>query len=359
MLNNTQNESIFEYLIPLITNIEFYFSIIMNPIGISLNLMCVYIFNKDSLNKKTNLGFLYMVLCLLNILALLNSTIIACLSYFDSDPYAHSLFSCKLLNLWNVFVFYCPSIQQIIIGIEVFRLVYFPYSKKFSKKRYIFLALFMLLFCFIVTGVLTFNFELQLEETEEDYTLIYDNLLNASNFSNNTISSYVCTTTRIIDLLFDATNIFFKVLLPFMIILTLNLFITRKLLNSAKALKRAKKSSIRRNQFVVSSIIINFIFIIIYLPWTASFFVYHKFHFEKNLDTKGILLYIELVKAIFGCITYINNFSPLFINLKFNYLFYSEFITLCRNLGLLKTSEKNKVSASYSIDKEMNSSSKL
>ena len=111
----------------LVLQINFYFSITVVPIGIVINILSIFIFKRKSLNKNTNMGYMYSTLSLFNICALMNSILFTqFLPYFDIDITSYSEYGCKFLNLWRRFAKQSPSIHQILIAFMFY----------FSVKQY-------------------------------------------------------------------------------------------------------------------------------------------------------------------------------------------------------------------------------
>ena len=120
----------------LVLQINFYFSITVVPIGIVINILSIFIFKRKSLNKNTNMGYMYSTLSLFNICALMNSILFTqFLPYFDIDITSYSEYGCKFLNLWRRFAKQSPSIHQILIAFMFYFSVKQPNRSRFIQDK--------------------------------------------------------------------------------------------------------------------------------------------------------------------------------------------------------------------------------
>lgn len=121
------------YEIFYIIRIYFLFAVI--PIGILGNFIALLIFTRPNLNKKTNTGFLYSILCVLNILTISDFL-------FISNPQRFLNYSvilyCNLKPFFQNTLLCLQSWFQILISFDRFIFVIFPVkSKIMAKKVYI------------------------------------------------------------------------------------------------------------------------------------------------------------------------------------------------------------------------------
>ena len=116
----------------LIHIIKNYFHAIEIPIGIFGNFISLLIFTRPNLNKKTNTGFLYSVLCVLNIFTLSELGFISQpLNFFKYTIRLH----CHLRPFISTSLVYSLSWMQVLISFDRFLLVIFPLKSKFMAKK--------------------------------------------------------------------------------------------------------------------------------------------------------------------------------------------------------------------------------
>ena len=125
------------YLNSVAINILYYPILVTLPIGIIGNVFSFFVYTRANLNKKTNTGFLYAFLCIVNFIFMLyvilvfQSTIL--FGYTVTLP-------CGVLNYLLRITFCLVPWMQVIISFDRFMVVVFPLkqnimSKKVSKYR--------------------------------------------------------------------------------------------------------------------------------------------------------------------------------------------------------------------------------
>lgn len=112
--------------------IRYYFLFAVIPIGLFGNFISLFIFTRPNLNKKTNTGFLYSILCVLNILT------IAEFAFTEkSIDFLH--YRVTLHCFLNIFIkkslFCFLSWMQVLICFDRFLLVIFAVKSKIMAKK--------------------------------------------------------------------------------------------------------------------------------------------------------------------------------------------------------------------------------
>ena len=125
----------------LIYSIRKYFHAAAIPIGLIGNFISLLIFTRPNLNKKTNAGFLYSILCALNIIKLVELG-------FISQPLIFLNYTIRLHCYLNPFIttslIYSLSWMQVLISFDRFLLVIFPFKSKFMAKKVDFVILILI-----------------------------------------------------------------------------------------------------------------------------------------------------------------------------------------------------------------------
>jgi hypothetical protein len=309
------------------SEIRFYFSVIVIPLGISLNCISLIIFIRRRLNHNGIFGYLYAWLCIFDIISLLNELIFAIFEYINIEVVAHSKFTCKTLYGWIKYVTHLPSFQMIIIALYFYVSIAYHNQRVLFHKYKLHIILFMILIVTLINCVFIIYEKEIMEEIE---------IRNFNETINRTIIEYEikyeCKTEFILDFSLDWINLAMRDFIPFIVIFVLNFLAIRFLFRS----KTNLNSKIRKKEFsfILSIFVANFIFLAIYLPWSIVFVIYHvnhSFYIFPDLINSNLF---EITAALFGSLAYLNNMTCFFTNIKFNYLFYEEFFQL---LGIKKS----------------------
>lgn len=324
VISNRNEKEQVENMMELADNIQLYFTVFTMPIGIVLNIITLIIFNRERLNRKTNIGFLYVALCLFNIAALINQILVHSLQYYGIDLTSLSSVSCKLLSLWNSFILQCPSFQLIVISTDVYASICYSHlSRSLLNRKFYLIAIVLMIFALLIANSIYLSFYMEYE-----FNMTGLQIQNKSSENTTEIVQF-CSNSNVLDALSDLVNILMRDLIPFFVILTLNLLSIRALIKSKKILKTTGSFK-REMNFIRSVLFMNFLFLIIYLPWSVSFVLYHTFHFISHMKLNLNLATFNIFQAVCNCIAYLNNYSPFLVNLSFNALFRKEFLQIVK-----------------------------
>ena len=124
----------FQYYTTLSTianTIMYYPVLVALPIGIIGNVFSLFIYTRPNLNKKTNTGFLYAIMCILNLIFML---------YFVLVFQSNNLFKytvtlpCGVVTYLLRVTFCLVPWMQVIISFDRFIMVVYPHKKSLSKK---------------------------------------------------------------------------------------------------------------------------------------------------------------------------------------------------------------------------------
>lgn len=113
--------------------VSFYYLILIEAIGIFGNFIALTIFTRPSLNKKTNTGLLYTILCLFNVATFIEDMF--------AGPNSKKIFSYFIILPCNMEPFIKSSLSQILSWIQVvisferfFQVIYPNKADIFRKK---------------------------------------------------------------------------------------------------------------------------------------------------------------------------------------------------------------------------------
>jgi hypothetical protein len=307
------------YKTRLESEIDFYFSITLQPIGCLFNIIALIVFSNKKLNNKNIFGFLYAWLCVFNIICLSNSFIFSILNFFNIEAFSNSDLNCKFIFGWVKYVTHVPSFQMVLVAFYLYVCTCHPSKKEFlDKMKYTII--------FITIGLVTL--------VDCYYTIYYKGKIEEEEQTNivevetaNQTTRFDCITSILItDFIADMIHIIMRAIVPFLLILILNILTifgivkNKTGLSSARSTKNRSKSN-QRNRFSKSILGMNFIFIGIYTPWTICFIIFHLNHNFLMFPYIKDSIEFQILLSIFECIAFLNNITPFFLSLAFNSLF--------------------------------------
>lgn len=118
---------------------EYYFQLAMISIGILGNTVSLFIFISPNLNKKTNTGFLFSILCASNIVYILvEFSAIVCHANLPRMIFSHIQFTMPYIIIW----------MQVLISFDRFVLVFY-HSKNIMTKKVFLTINYYIFSCFI------------------------------------------------------------------------------------------------------------------------------------------------------------------------------------------------------------------
>ena len=138
---NHNDDEIDEEINNIIDKVEIYLTIVIIICGIVGNLISLLIFTRPNLNKKTNTGILYTLLCIFNILIFINEAFLGIYSYdffhynftivlFTSKIYLKELITTSLTEILHWI--------QVLICFDRFILVIYPMKAHVMRKKVFF-----------------------------------------------------------------------------------------------------------------------------------------------------------------------------------------------------------------------------
>ena len=315
-----------------VTNtINLYYSSIVIPIGVILNLSTIFIFARSTkvTKKNTIINLLYIGLSMYDILALFNSILFAqLLPSLNIYIVNYSKANCIALNWYRKSVIQSPSWVQVIITFE--RYLSVCHANKFGlfkRKRNV---IAMLISIFVILTVVNMG-------QAWFYTILITQNSTYYAFSGEdsshplTNSSRSCTSSKIVSLVTDFINVAFRFVIPITIMIILNVLISRNLYQSKKRSKAINKSLKQERNYTLTVAGFNVLFFVLNLPW-AVYYVLNYIQssgivvFSASLDVAILGLMNSIVFSIF----YLNNLSSFFLNLFFNRVFRKQFFSMTR-----------------------------
>lgn len=304
------------------------FSSTVVPIGMTGNLVAWYIFSQKALNSKDSRhGHMNGLLCFFNMLALSSSVFITqFLPFFGISLNKISDSSCKIVNLWLRFTLQVPSCHQCLVTFLFYLSIRYPSRSKFMYEKK-FIARCMIIMCvfIIVVNIEYFWYFLQYTYTTTTY---HDSVSNQT--VNITIeATRTCGSDYLTGMAADYIHILMRVFIPFFILFFFNTLIlrivskTKRNISDPRAvLNNSTNKTANEVRFGRILIFLNFLFLVMFLPWAMSFII------SNSLTSQGVrftnlidgandpqLIYFYNISY---CLSFCYNASPCFVNLSKN-----------------------------------------
>ncbi|CAF0879695.1 unnamed protein product [Brachionus calyciflorus] len=322
-------------------SISFIYLVIIIPFGFIANCVSIWIYLRPNLNKKSNTGFLYLCLSIMNIISLLNYAFIV----RSRNLFGYTIdVTCGVDDYIRRNIFNATSWIQALISFDRFLFIFFPAKNKlFSQKKY----LFMLMGCIMCFILIT-----------NSTNLISNSVISISfnNLTNQTVISESCVQTKIVSLATDFIAILMRLYIPFLIMVILNLLVIKKLYRTKKRVKKSTSNTIliqvttssknlvsngqrtfsnKEYKFVFATITMDLVFWIFYAPvsinLTLSIVNTFTRIFTQRVPAANYSLYSNLSQLM--AFTY--HSVAIFMYLAFNQHFRAEFLALFKLNSIL------------------------
>ena len=312
IINNTENNRTnpFSYLdfimITLIGDkIQFYLLILTILIGIPGNVMSILIFIKPCFNNKTNVGFLYTLLCALNLIALLFNLLV-------KNPYQIFHYTIHLHLTFEYFIeailLQLVSWSQVLITFDGFIAVVYPIKGvRIMSKRWVLYSIILGVFVVII-GLNSIYFIIE--------------SINWSDNNEERRSFYI-----------EIIKVSMQLVIPYLIMVILDSIAINRLrkvkTNLLERQSTESNSSHQSSKLTRNTILINSIYLIFNLP-SAIFEVYLIYSIIiTNKRLPLITAYLALVFEVFSEVfVYIYPSFLFILFIVFNQIFRAQFISL-------------------------------
>lgn len=318
----------------LANSVNYYYSITIVPVGMVLNLLTIFVYSTGKLRKLTNnLSVFYIILGVYDILALSNSILfIQLLPTINIKLFNYSDELCKFISLWRRTVIQSPSWIQIIITLDRFRSVVCPSRFGFMKNRLVLILMLASVFFVLMLvnlGHLWF-YTVPVKTTVAEFNQTLNKTIN------KTTTSLLCTSSAHLATATDVMNVLLRSYIPFVIMFTLNIMLTRKFLQSKKNLN-TKSSMKKEYNFTMTVIGMNLTFFTLYTPWSVWYIINQIVINTPGLQSNVLSANLNLFQSFAFSIAYLNNSFSFILNLVFNSLFRGQIFNLVTNQNQVST----------------------
>ena len=295
-----------------INEIGFYLQFVTVPCGVIGNLVSIFIFTRPRLNRKTNTGFLYTILCLLNLIKILYQAI-----FKRWDDYLE--YNIKI-HFYGEMIFEYLILQmlswiEVLVGFDRFIAVFSPTKGvRIMGKKWVLYSIMFSLFAFILCTNIPYFIKYSISKT------FYLNNYTYVDFSVMVYDRIKYSTLRII----------IEVHLPYFIILVLDILVVFRLrrsktnIVSSSATKPTGNS--RTSRFTINTIIIDLIYLIVNFPFTICNLI-TIIILNRNVILNFLNVF-DFISLIFQRLPFIYSSFIFFIFISFNKNFRSEFFSI-------------------------------
>ena len=288
----------------IIYQVSYYEQFGTIPLGIIGNMISIFIFSRPSLNKNTNTGFLFTILCLINIFIILYNAIFKW-EVLKKLIIRNLQIHFKMEMFLERVIGHSLSWIQALISFDRFITVFFPVKgARIMNKKW---ALFSIIF-----GLLVF-----ISSANSIHFIYYSPKSSTTNKNN----------IRLIYLIYKLIDMLMKICIPYLIIMVFDIMVILRLKRSKKEFRSRQSRRSRSSKFTINTIIIDLIFLIFNIPSILSFYYYLKFNelsfYNDNsgLNFNFALRLYELLSNIYSRLFFI-------LFLIFNRIFRYEFISI-------------------------------
>ena len=290
-----------------ITNtFEYYFNIISTSIGIPTNLIAIIIFAR-LMRNKTNMGYLYIWQCTVDILVLLFFLFVARgTTTFGLNVYNQNDFTCKFFNFLRRFILHASSWISVLITFDRFTFVLYGHNNRFrflKSKRNL---------AGIILTILTII-------AISDIPNLYFNINQKGSCKAEFAAKFSA----------DIISIFMRTYIPFGFMLIFNILMIRKIFKSKKLVVAFQSSGVSRkeNHFTFAVIACNVYFLLINFP-LSIFYIFYDINFYSGTFDVDLLLFNKYLfaNAVFSDFSFLVQTLPFFMYFAFNKLFRNEFL---------------------------------
>lgn len=323
---NDSRQTIIDRITDTTDKMNFYFSATIIPIGIILNIVTIIIFAISHRQKPTNSNILYIGLSIYDLFAITNSILFAqLLPSLNIWLVNYSNTSCILINWWRKIIIQSPSWAQVLITLERYNSVVSTNKLNVLKsKRNLVIMLFLIFLILLVANMG--------HAWYSTIATIKNSTVEITNVSIVIKEAQICSSTSTVSLLTDAVNVFFRFLAPFIIMVVLNILLSKNLFASKRRLTGNTRRSFKRERnYTITVIGFNILFCTLNLPWSVWFVMRHLQQAGLAFQSQMDAAILNLLKGIVYSIFYLNNLSLFILNMCFNKIFRSYFFFLVKS----------------------------
>ena len=311
-LNQSTIFNEFIYYNNMIHSIGFYLLLINVTVGIIGNSISIVIFTRSNFNQRTNTGFLFTILCFVNIIRILfQATFKNWHSYTEFLINLH--FNIEYL-IENVILEVLSWIHA-LISFDRFITVFYSTKGVRIMSRKVVLSLIMFgLFVLILCTQSPYFIRYTYSVTIYNITIIDNGILDNDVF---VIYAYI--------------KIFMEAYIPYLIMVIFDIMVIVRLRKSKINIGGRRNGNNGISRFTVNTILIDLIYLVFNIPY-SFFYLFYLFNFFNGLDYFLNISFNAFIALLFQFLKFIYTCFLFFIFIVFNRNFRSEFISIVLKL---------------------------
>nr|QVK45694.1 G protein-coupled receptor [Proales similis] len=322
-----------------------YFSKIVAPTGIALNLFSFYIFSRPNLNK-TNMGFLYRWQICVDVIVLVFYTFGSGSNFFFGWQFSElSPATCPISSFLIRCGVHFSSWTTLFITFDRYLLVRIKRNRSIMNKK-LFVTVFILLMFTIIALVDIDNLFFKLEQP------------SVSSNSTQTNSTFprepVCHAPQDwLGTFADIKSAILRTYIPLLLMITMDLMILRYMRGKRRELFKASHSSKPERHFTGVVIAINCVFFTFNFPLSVMFVVRNVINDQSLTATQqSTINFVVTVAVLFA---FMNQILSFFTYLAINHLFRRELLLICGIVKMHQVTQNIELAGtSYTIRRDPN-----
>ena len=287
-----------------------YFVLISSAIGIPCNIISIFIFAR-LLKNKTNMGFLYVCQCTVDLFLLLVMLLVVrswpTVFYYNFLNMSDGL--CKFITYLKRFTLHISSWMPVLITFDRLIFVLHGQDQKFKfmkRKRYLSLIILVMFICLAIADIPNLFFELAATKIGNT---------NCSGSFGIVFSS-------------DMISTFLRTYIPLFLMFCCNIIMKRKIFgNKRSTIKRRASVNQKENQFTFAVMAYDVYFFVINSP-LAVFYIFYDVNLYTGALTGDYGATYNLIYYTFVNLSFLQQTLSFFMNFAFNKLFRSEILNL-------------------------------
>jgi hypothetical protein len=308
----------FFHIRAVIRSFLYYVSVVLIPIGFSLNILSLAVLFRKKIRNQM-MGFYYIVLALLDMWSLAIYFVALYSESMGNDLRIASSGLCKAHSYLLRITTQTTSWWLVMMTLD--RTLTVKYPRKFEFLRNRKLLILMLILCIItLTGINFANFLYERVETRT--------ILNANTTNQSILLSVSCTSSRELVIIRDLLSQSFRTIIPYILMIGLNVSLIRTLINSKR--KFSRNDSMRKEYEFAFGLVANNLFYFLLLgSLLVSVLVSNYLAYIAQVSPQSRAnTNSSLALNITAYISFLNNSITFFTNLIFNKIFRKEFFDL-------------------------------
>ena len=288
--------------------IGFYLLLINVPIGIIGNSISIVIFNRPTFNQRTNTGFLFRILCFVNIIRILFQAIFK--NWHSYTEYLIILHFNSEYLIENVILEVLSWIHALISFDRFITVFYSTKGVRIMNRKLILYSIMFGLLVFILFTNSPYFIRYTYSETINNCTYINNGQLDDE-----------------IRVIYAYIKVFMEAYIPYLIMVIFDIMVIGLLRKSKTCIGATQTGNSRISRFTINTILIDLIYLVFNFPYSfySLFFLINYFNRLKNFFNIKfnvfISLLIQFLKFVYICFLF-------FIFIVFNRNFRSEFISI-------------------------------